>query len=52
MRKHNSKMRKNAERRADKRFAGGQKILALLARGADIDASPRGMLRLQQKYGI
>lgn len=52
MRKCNRRMAAKAMHRADKRWAGGQKILKLLARGAPIDAGPAGMHRLQQHYGI
>jgi len=37
---------------ADKRFSGALKILELISRGALVVSGPRGVMALQNKYGI
>jgi len=48
----NRRMANKAEYRADKRFEGALKILALISRGAPVVTGPRGVMALQGKYGI
>jgi len=50
--KMNRRMANKAEYRADKRFSGALKILALISRGAPVVTGPRGVMALQGKYGI
>lgn len=52
MRKHNRKMKANAINRAEQRYNGAKKMLALLSRGSNVQCNTQAMWILQQRKGI